>query len=96
MRRIAPTLGSLVTAGMLAFAAPGSAVAASGTLFLDDTAYENPSGCYPAPASPLRITNRTNEPAAVFALPNCTGLVIAVVESGQKLDSPAGVSVLIR
>lgn len=96
MRRSALTLGSLVTAGMLAFAWPGSAVAASGTLFLNDTAYENPSGCFNASVRSLQITNRTNEPAAVFALPNCTGLVIAVVESGQKLDSPAGVSVFIR
>ncbi|MGA4841353.1 hypothetical protein [Streptomyces sp. G45] len=95
MRRFALTVGSLVAAGTLAFAVPGSAVAANGVLVVNDTAYEDPSGCYDSDRWPLRVGNYTDEVALVFTGPDCTGELIELVAPGEETISEFGASVYV-
>ncbi|GGS05634.1 hypothetical protein GCM10010252_50450 [Streptomyces aureoverticillatus] len=95
MRRFALTVGSLVAAGMLAFAVPGSAVAADGVLVVNDTAYEEPSGCYDSDRWPLSVSNHTDSVAYVFSEPGCSGEVTEVVYPGDSTVSEFGNSVHI-
>ncbi|PAZ13945.1 hypothetical protein CLM62_20895 [Streptomyces sp. SA15] len=95
MRRIALTVGSLVAAGMLAFAVSGSAVAAEGVLVINETAYEQPSGCYDSDRWPLSVSNHTDAIAYVFSEPGCGGAVTEAVHPGESTVSEFGNSVYI-
>ncbi|MGK5627968.1 hypothetical protein [Streptomyces sp. URMC 123] len=96
MRRIALSLGSLMAAGTLAFAVPGSAVAAQGVLVVNGTAYEDPSGCYDTDIRPLSVSNHTDEVALVFSEAGCSGQVIELVNPGDETISESGKSVYIN
>ncbi|GGO47594.1 hypothetical protein [Streptomyces lasiicapitis] len=95
MRRFALTLGSLVAAGMLALAVPGSAVAAHGVLVINGTAYGEPRGCYESDRWPLSVGNHTDSRAYVFDGPHCSGSVIEYVMPGTQTVSEFGNSVYI-
>lgn len=95
MRRIAQTVGSLTAAAALTLALPGSAGAAQGVLVVNDTAYENPSGCYESDRWPLTVSNHTDSPAFVFAEPGCSGEVTEVVDPGAATVAEFGNSVYI-
>ncbi|QXJ19750.1 hypothetical protein AGRA3207_000334 [Actinomadura graeca] len=68
-------LAALALAALLAPAGP--AAAATGTLIIDQTRYEDPSGCIPVqgtpPPKPVAVDNRTDEAALVFVFPGCRG-----------------------
>lgn len=95
MRRIAVSLGSLMAAVTLAFAVPGSAVAAEGVLVVNDAAYDDPSGCYDTDTRPLSVSNHTDETVLVFSEPGCSGEVIALVSPGESTVSEFGSSVYV-
>ncbi|MEW2577791.1 hypothetical protein [Streptomyces syringium] len=96
MRRFTLSLGSLVAAVALAFAVPGSAVAADGVLVVNGTAYEEPSGCYESDRWPLSVSNHTDEVAYVFSEAGCSGQVLELVNPGDSLISEFGNSVYIE
>ncbi|EPH42934.1 hypothetical protein STRAU_4018 [Streptomyces aurantiacus JA 4570] len=85
-----------MAAGMLAFAVPGSAVAADGVLIVNGTAYEEPSGCYDSDRWPLSVSNYTDEVALVFSSPGCSGQVIELVNPGDETVSEFGASVYLH
>ncbi|WP_028810961.1 hypothetical protein [Streptomyces flavidovirens] len=95
MPRIALTVGSLVAAGMLVFAVPGSAVAADGMLIINDTAYEWPSGCYDSDRRPLSVSNHTDTVAYMYSGSACSGEVTEVILPAESTVSEFGNSVLI-
>ncbi|NUS11131.1 MAG: hypothetical protein HOY69_06950 [Streptomyces sp.] len=95
MRRLASVLGSVAAAGALALGFAGSASAATGTLVVSGTEYQNPSGCYNATIWPLQVANRTNEPVLVFTGQNCSGDVLEVVVPGSTVVSEFGASVYV-
>jgi hypothetical protein len=95
MRQIALTASSLMAAGMLTLAVPGSAVAAEGVLIVNGTAYEEPSGCYESDRWPLSAHNHTDSVAFVFSQPGCSGQVIELINPGDSTVSEFGNSVHI-
>ncbi|MEV0375590.1 hypothetical protein AB0I10_38590 [Streptomyces sp. NPDC050636] len=94
MRRIATALGTLAAAATLALA-PGSAYAADGVLIVNDTAYEEPSGCYDSDRWPLSVSNHTDGIALVFSEPGCGGEVTEAVYPEESAVSEFGNSVYI-
>ncbi|MFD9883423.1 hypothetical protein ACFWZT_18410 [Streptomyces alboflavus] len=95
MRRIALALSSVVTAGTLALAVPGTALAAEGSLVVGGVEYVDPSGCYDSDSWPLTVDNYTDTPALVFGEANCGGVPIEFVDSGASTISEFGASVYI-
>ncbi|WP_274555967.1 hypothetical protein [Streptomyces spiramyceticus] len=95
MRRIATALGTIAAAATLALTVPCSAYAADGVLVVNDTAYEQPSGCYDSDRWPLSVSNHTDAVAFVFSGPGCSGEVIELVNPGDSAVSEFGASVYI-
>ncbi|MEV0439929.1 hypothetical protein AB0I84_01160 [Streptomyces spectabilis] len=95
MRRIALALGSVVAAGTLALAVPGSALAAEGTLVVGGVEYAEPSGCYDTDSRPLTVDNHTDSSALVFAESGCDDAPIEIVGPGVSTVSEFGASVYI-
>lgn len=95
MRRIALTVGSLLAAGMLAVATPGSAVAAEGVLVVGGVEYADPHGCYDTDQRPLTVGNHTDEIALVFSGPDCTGALLELVPPDTSTVSEFGSSVYV-
>ncbi|MFI8928711.1 hypothetical protein ACIG3E_13665 [Streptomyces sp. NPDC053474] len=95
MRRIALALGSLVAAGTLALALPGSALAAEGVLIVGGVEYVDPEGCYDTDIRPLTVDNHTDEVALVFSGPDCTGALLALVAPGESAVFEFGTSVYV-
>ncbi|WUH98297.1 DUF3551 domain-containing protein [Spirillospora sp. NBC_00431] len=84
MRRVAATLGALVTAGVTTFTLTAPAFAATGRMTINGQVHQNPSGCYQATYAPLRVTNNTNRNISVYRNYNCTGQVLATVTPGNS------------
>ncbi|GAA2977458.1 MULTISPECIES: hypothetical protein [Streptomyces] len=57
-----------------------SALAAQGTLYVYDQAYENPSGCYAVEDALVIVRNDTDEIAYFFDEPGCEGGLVEVVQ----------------
>ena len=102
MRRIAPLLGTLAATGVMtllppahSFAAPGRALAASGTLVLSGVKYTNPTGCYNSTLRPLSAANHTDESFLVFDAADCTGKPLGVVAPGKSRTFEFGASVYV-
>ncbi|WP_431034059.1 hypothetical protein ACQYWQ_10680 [Streptomyces sp. P6-2-1] len=76
-----------LAAGAALLAAP-LAHAAEGTLTINGTAFENPSGCVTLGAEPVvfRVANSTNKNAVIYAGPHCTGNVVDLVDRGAIKD----------
>lgn len=83
---IPETLGALAAAALLAMAVPTSAHAATGTLIVNGTTYENPSGCINTVGPTLSMVNTTDKPATVYLEGDCKGSVIGTVGPGGKLN----------
>ncbi|WP_327135237.1 hypothetical protein OG311_36360 [Streptomyces sp. NBC_01343] len=96
-RRVARVLGACAAALTLALAAPGTAQAADGVLFIDRAAIHDPSGCYPlGDFVPSEVANFTNETAYVWSGPHCDGHVTRSVLPGQLLHPAPGMSLFIQ
>ncbi|MFJ1897505.1 MULTISPECIES: hypothetical protein [unclassified Streptomyces] len=94
MRRTLISVGSVVAAGMLAFAGTQSAFAASGTLIVNGVAYENPApGCYPAANEDAQVDNQTDSDAEVFLDAACADGPVTVIGAGDSGDVPPGGSI---
>ncbi|WP_406155027.1 hypothetical protein OG217_35155 [Streptomyces sp. NBC_01023] len=96
MRRITTGIGILAAAAMIGLAVPGSAYAAEGRLVINGQEYDNPSGCYRSDTWPLRVINKTNEPALIFDGADCHGRVERIAPPGQYAISEFGQSVYVR
>ncbi|WP_037911628.1 hypothetical protein [Actinacidiphila yeochonensis] len=96
MRRVATVLGGLAMAGSLALSLSGSAWAAQGTLVVNGTTYQDPSGCYNAQVWPLSVTNNTDQLVTVYAGLNCTGGVLALLAPGSSEVDEFGASVSVN
>ncbi|MEW2526157.1 hypothetical protein [Streptomyces sp. NPDC047071] len=94
-RRTALALGSVVAAGTLALALPGSALAAEGVLVVGGVAYADPDGCYDTESRPLTVDNYTDEVALVFSGPDCTGDLLELVAPDESSVSEFGTSVYV-
>ncbi|MEU3722872.1 hypothetical protein [Streptomyces sp. NPDC031705] len=71
-------------AATLALAAPGSAQAAQGALFIDRAPNADPSGCYPlGDFVPSEVANFTDAAAWVWSGPHCDGRVVHPILPGQ-------------
>lgn len=83
--RILAALGTFAAAASLAMIIPASAQAAIGTLVVNDTAYQNPSGCITVAPGPIEldIINDTDQPAEVYEFPTCQGPITTVIDPGQ-------------
>ncbi|MFE5491716.1 hypothetical protein ACFQ7Z_17470 [Streptomyces virginiae] len=96
-RGAARVLGACTAALALALAAPGSAQAAAGVLFIDRGAIHDPSGCYPlGDFVPSEVGNFTNETAALWLGPSCDGRVTGFVLPGQVVHPAPGMSLFIQ
>ncbi|MFC9293372.1 hypothetical protein ACFTWH_19650 [Streptomyces sp. NPDC057011] len=81
---MAKLLGACAAAATLALAAPGTAQAAQGVLFIDRAPNEDPSGCYPlGDFAPPEVANFTDEVAWVWSGPSCDGRVVHPVVPGE-------------
>lgn len=89
--RIPATLGALAATAMVAMALSPSAHAAEGLLVVNNTGYENPSGCINLEGNTQEVTNTTNADAVFYSLPNCegekTGTVFANTDGQSTGDS---------
>ncbi|MFB6517695.1 hypothetical protein [Streptomyces sp. NPDC056401] len=95
-RRVARVLGACAAALTLALAAPGTAQAADGVLFIDRSPVHDPSGCYPlGDFVPSEVANFTNETAFVWSGPHCDGRVTGAVLPGQLVRPAPGMSLFI-
>jgi hypothetical protein len=95
IRRIAAGLGAVAAVSAVALAIPAAAHAANGVLSIDNTNYNNPSGCvFSGWPKALGITNQTDQVANVYAEPGCRGPVVGVVGPAQS-SVIAGASVSI-
>lgn len=84
MRRLGRVLGACAAAGVLAVAAPGTAQAAQGVLFIGGAPNEDPSGCFPlGDFAPSEVANFTDQVAWVWSGPNCDGHVTHGIVPGQ-------------
>ncbi|MFJ6464353.1 hypothetical protein ACIQM0_25545 [Streptomyces sp. NPDC091387] len=96
MRRTLISLGSLAAAGMLAFGVPQSAFAASGTLFVNGTAYENPGpGCYAAGEEGAEVDNQTDANLEVFADSACQEGPVGMIDAFSPGSVESGGSIRI-
>ncbi|MFE2553301.1 hypothetical protein ACFXGI_32900 [Streptomyces sp. NPDC059355] len=96
-RRVARVLGACAAALTLALAAPGTAQAADGVLFIDRAPIHDPSGCYPlGDFVPSEVANFTNGTAYVWSGPHCDGQVTGSILPGQLLHPAPGMSLSIR
>ncbi|MFJ4914456.1 hypothetical protein [Streptomyces sp. NPDC088726] len=94
MRRTLISVGSVVAAGMLAFAGTQSAFAASGTLIVNGVEYENPAaGCYPAGEEGAQVDNQTDSDAQVFLDASCAEGPVNVIGAGGFGDVNPGGSI---
>lgn len=96
MHKLAATLGILATTLTLGIAMPTSAQAATGTLYLNDVPFQNPTGCIRIPGEGFpRVDNQTN--ATLFAYPNtnCTGRASNAILPGKKVGFNSAKSVLV-
>ena len=96
MRRIATALGALPIAGLLTLTVPTAAHAADGKLIINHKTYKNPSGCYDSDSRPLRVNNKTDQPALIFNKPNCKGWPAWVLRPGRSIAWESGLSVSIK
>ncbi|MFF5701546.1 hypothetical protein ACFY7H_03460 [Streptomyces sp. NPDC012794] len=84
MRKTARLLGACAAAAVLALAAPGTAQAAQGVLFIDGVRYDDPSGCFPlGDFVPSEVANFTDGVAWVWNGPHCDGRVVHAVHPGR-------------
>ncbi|MEV7406233.1 hypothetical protein AB0N93_38460 [Streptomyces sp. NPDC091267] len=98
MRRIAPALGGLFVAGVLALSLAGSAWGATGTLAINGVMYEDPAGCYtPTPDAEgvMTVVNGTDEVAYVYDEQGCSGNVVGFGGPGSLIENLLGRSVRI-
>lgn len=96
-RRVARVLGTCAAALTLALAAPGTAQAADGVLFIDRAAVHDPSGCYPlGDFAPSEVVNFTNETAFVWSGLHCDGQVTGFILPGQLAHPAPGWSLFIQ
>ncbi|MFF3261198.1 hypothetical protein [Streptomyces sp. NPDC002932] len=94
MRRTLISLGSIAAAGMLAFAGTQSAFAASGTLVVNGTEYQDPAaGCYAAGDEGAQVDNLTDSNAEVFADAACANGPVNVIGAGDSGDVRPGGSI---
>ncbi|MFE5375181.1 hypothetical protein [Streptomyces mirabilis] len=92
----ARVLGACAVALTLALAAPGTAQAANGVLFIDRAPHLSPSGCYPlGDFVPSEVANFTDETAFVWSGPSCDGRVTASVKAGEMVNPAPGKSLFI-
>ncbi|RSS52342.1 hypothetical protein EF912_19320 [Streptomyces sp. WAC07061] len=83
-RRAAGLVGACAAAVALALAAPGTAQAAQGVLFIDGAPNEAPSGCFPlGDFAPSEVANFTNGVAWVWDGGNCDGRVVHAILPGR-------------
>ncbi|MCX5409656.1 hypothetical protein OHA37_38085 [Streptomyces sp. NBC_00335] len=96
-RHAARVLGACAAALTLALAAPGTAQAADGVLFIDRSPVHDPSGCYPlGDFVPSEVANLTNETAFVWSGPHCNGQVTGAVLPGELVRPAPGMSLFIQ
>lgn len=88
-------LGAAAAAVTLGLAVPGSACAANGTLVVNGTAYEDPSGCYPVDWFPSSVANHTDAIAEVHSGPDCSGPVEWLVHPGETYHTETAQSVFV-
>ncbi|GAA0296298.1 hypothetical protein GCM10010302_38740 [Streptomyces polychromogenes] len=83
-RRAGKAVGACAAAALLALAAPaGTAQAATGTLSIDGTEHEDPSGCYRlGDFAPPKVVNETDGVAWVWSGTDCDGQVTQQIDSG--------------
>ncbi|MEV7542690.1 hypothetical protein [Streptomyces sp. NPDC089915] len=83
-RRAGKALGACAAAALLALAGPaGTARAATGTLTIDGTGHEDPSGCYRlGDFAPPKVVNGTDETAWVWSGTDCDGQVVQQIDPG--------------
>ncbi|KOU15990.1 hypothetical protein ADK52_34300 [Streptomyces sp. WM6372] len=83
-RRVAKVWGACAAAAVLALAAPGTAQAAQGVLFIDRAPHHDPSGCFPlGDFAPSEVANFTDGVGFVWSGPNCDGRVVHAILPGQ-------------
>ncbi|MEU3402679.1 hypothetical protein ABZ766_01790 [Streptomyces sp. NPDC006670] len=84
VRRAGKALGACAAAALLALATPaGTAYAATGTLTVDGTDHEDPSGCYRlGDFAPPKVSNLTDEVAWVWSGTDCDGQVTQQIDPG--------------
>lgn len=92
MKRIPTILGALGVAILSALAVPLSAQAADGELRINDTKYEDPSGCITVDGGPqlLRIRNDTDGFVTTHSGANCEGTANTLVEPFDEVSSFGG------
>jgi hypothetical protein len=67
------TVGALAAVAIFTVAVPAPASAAPGTLIVNGTEYDNPSGCFGSGQPKLLVQNDTDGEAALFGGPGCKG-----------------------
>ncbi|MFF0215872.1 hypothetical protein [Streptomyces vinaceus] len=85
-RHAVKVVGACAAAAVLALAAPGTAQAAQGVLFIDRAPHQDPSGCFPlGDFAPSEVANLTDGVAWVWSGPNCDGRVTHAILPGQVM-----------
>ncbi|MEK8146009.1 hypothetical protein NKH18_46945 [Streptomyces sp. M10(2022)] len=85
----------LATSALIAMSGPASAFAAEGTLVINGSEYNDPSGCYPIDRYPTSMTNHTDSIAEVHSGPDCSGQVEWLVYPGETYHTESAQSVFI-
>ncbi|WP_165985178.1 hypothetical protein [Streptomyces sp. YIM 98790] len=97
LRRAAALVGTPLAAALLLLAAPPPAHAVEDTLILNHhQVHHDVDGCYTAKPHKgmMHVTNRTDELAVVFLLPECQGPVLAMLAPGAAQHT-RGASVFV-
>ncbi|MEV8638008.1 hypothetical protein AB0395_40790 [Streptosporangium sp. NPDC051023] len=87
-------LAALTAATAVVPVSPGSAWAATGSLWINDKRHHNPSGCYTI-MGPLSATNRTNTAAVIYEGARCNHRILTALGPNQRNTWEFGGSIYI-